>query len=38
MQPHVYAQRRVRVIVIVIDVKYYNIIQPQHVKCKQNGG
>ena len=22
--------------VIVIDVKCYNIIQPQHVKCKQN--
>ena len=35
MQSHVHAQPRVRV--IVIDVKCY-IIQPQHVKCKQNGG
>ena len=36
MQPHVHAQPRVRV--IVTDVKCYNIIQPQHVKCKQNSG
>ena len=36
MQPHVCAQPHIRV--IVIDVKCYNIIQPQHVKCKQNGG
>ena len=35
MQPPVHAQPRVRV--IVIDVKCYNIIQPRHVKCKQNG-
>ena len=35
MQPHVHAQPCVSV--IVIDVKYYNIIQLQHVKCKQNG-
>ena len=35
MQPHVCAQPHIRV--IVIDVKCYNIIQPQHVKCKQNG-
>ena len=35
MEPHVLAQPRIRV--IVIDVKCYNIIQPQHVKCKQNG-
>ena len=36
MQPHVHGPPRVRV--IVIDVKCYDIIQPQHVKCKQNGG
>ena len=36
MQPPVHAQPRVRV--MVIEVKCYNIIQPQHVKCKQNGG
>ena len=36
MQPHVHAQPRVRV--IVIGVKCYNIIRPQHIKCKQNGG
>ena len=36
MEPHVHAQPRIRV--IVIDVKCYNIIQPQHVKCKQNDG
>ena len=35
MQPHVCAQPPIRV--IEIDVKCYNIIQPQHVKCKQNG-
>ena len=35
MQPRVHAQPRVSV--IVIDVKCYNIIQLQHVKCKQNG-
>ena len=35
MQPHVCAQPHVHV--IVIDVKCYIIIQPQHVKCKQNG-
>ena len=36
MQPHVHARPRTNV--SVIDVKCYNIIQPQHVKCKQNGG
>lgn len=36
MQPHVHARPHTHV--SVIDVKYYNIIQPQHVKCKQNGG
>ena len=38
MQPHVCAQPHIHVIVIVIDVKCYNIIQLQHVKCTQNGG
>ena len=36
MQPHVHARPRTHL--SVIDVKCYNIIQPQHVKCKQNGG
>ena len=36
MQPHVHARPCTHV--SVIDVKCYNIIQPQHVKCKQNGG
>ena len=35
MQPHFHAQPRIRV--IEIDVKCYNIIQPQRVKCKQHG-
>ena len=34
MQPH----DQPRVLVIVIDVKCYNIIQTEHVKRKQNGG
>ena len=36
MQPRVHAQPCV--CVIVIDIKCYNIIQSQHLKCKQNGG
>ena len=36
MQPHVHARPRTHV--SVIDVKCFNIIKPQHVKCKQNGG